>query len=325
MEEKMRDKNISNLENFNLFILILFFIYIYITPLLAHGNEIEVGDSQMRGEIHLDAGQAKALDLKTIQPSIQSLAQSLSLNGEIRPLPNFQADASVRINGQVTELYANTGDTVHKGQKLAKVQSFLVGDPPPSVVVTAPMDGLIDARNVKLGQSVQPNTALFSISKRDPIMVEANLYEEDIGKVRLGQKAHIKVLSYPGRLFKGKVILIEPNLDPITRTVKVQIVSDNSQGLLKSYMSAQVNLVLEENTGAVAIPNAAILEANGEQFVFIQDGENYKRTLITTGVSDNNHTEVKKGINFNDKVVIQGHRQLYTVWLTGGHKDENKE
>ena len=187
------------------------------------------------------------------------------------------------------------------------------------------MDGLIDARNVKLGQSVEPNTTLFSISKRDPIMVEASLYEEDIGKVKLGQTAHIKVLSYPGRLFTGKVTLIEPNLDPITRTVKVQIALDNPQGLLKPYMSAQANLVLKENMKAIAIPNEAILEANGEQFVFIQNGENYKRTLITTGISGNDYTEVKKGINFKDKIVIQGHRQLYTVWLTGGHKDENKE
>ena len=298
---------------------------IYATILLAHGNEIEVGESQKEGEIHLDTDQAKAIDLKTVQPSIQPLAQSLSLNGEIRPLPNSQADASVRINGQVTELYANTGDTVRKGQKLAKVQSFLVGDPPPSVVVTAPIDGLIDVRNVKLGQSVQPNTALFSISNRDPIMVAANLYEEDIGKVKLGQTVNINVLSYPARLFKGKIILIEPNLDPLTRTVKVQIVLSNSQGPLKPNMSVQANIILEENSKAIAVPNAAILEANGEKFVFIQNKENYQRAVVTTGASNNKYTEIKEGIKFNDTVVIQGHRQLYTVWLTGGSHNEGKD
>ncbi|MBP9691709.1 MAG: efflux RND transporter periplasmic adaptor subunit [Alphaproteobacteria bacterium] len=294
-------------------------------PLLAHGDEIEMREPQKEGEIHLEADQAKAIDLKTTQPSIQPLAQLLSLNGEVRPLPNSQAEASVRINGQVTELYANIGDTVRKGQKLAKVQSFLVGDPPPSVIVTAPIDGIIDVRNVKLGQSVQPNTALFSISNRDPIMVVANLYEEDIGKVKVGQTANINVLSYPARIFKGKVSLIEPNLDPLTRTVNVQIALSNPQGLLRPNMSAQANIVLEENTSAITVPNAAILEANGEKFVFTQNGENYKRVVITTGTSDHKYTEIKTGIKINDKVVIQGHRQLYTVWLTGGSHNEGKE
>ncbi len=321
----MKNKNVDRFAKFFSFFYMLILSCIYAIPLLAHGNEIEVGESPKEGEIHLDADQVKAIDLKTAQPSIQPLSQLLSLNGEVRPLPNSQADASVRINGQVTELYANVGDIVHKGQKLAKVQSFLVGDPPPSVEITAPIDGVIDIRNVKLGQSVQPNTALFIISNRDPIMILAILYEEDIGKVTVGQTVNINVLSYPDRVFKGKVVLIEPNLDPLTRTVNVQIKLNNSQGLLKPNMSAQASIVLEENTNAMAVPNAAILEANGEKFVFIQNGENYRRVVVTTGASDSKYTEIKNGIQFNDKIVVQGHRQLYTVWLTGGSHNKDKE
>lgn len=320
----MKNISLNTLSKFSIFICRMILCCIYGLPLLAHGNEIEVGEPQKESEVHLEADQAKAIDLKTVQPSIQPLAQSLSLNGEVRTLPNSQADASVRINGQVTELYANIGDKVRKSQKLAKVQSYLVGDPPPSVIVTAPIDGLIDARNVKVGQSVQPNTALFSISNREPIMMEAKLYEEDIGKVKLGQIANVNVLSYPGQKFKGKIILIEPNLDPLTRTVNVQIALNNPQSLLKPNMSAQANVILEENTSAIAIPNAAILEANGEKFVFIQNGEHYKRVVVRTGASDNKYTEIKDGIKFSDHVVIQGHRQLYTVWLTGGHVEEKE-
>lgn len=321
----MQFKNIKKIYKFIIFFSTISLSCVLNDPLLAHGDEIEIGESKKEGVIHLDADQAKAIDLKTVQPSIRSLARSLSLNGEIHPLPNSQADASVRINGQVTELYASIGDLVRKGQKLAKVQSYLVGDPPPSVVITAPIDGVIDARNVKLGQSVQPNTALFSISNRDPIMVVANLYEEDIGKVKLGQTANVNVLSYPEHIFKGKITLIEPNLNPLTRTVKTQIALKNPQVLLKPNMSAQARIVLEENTNAIAVPNAAILEANGEKFVFTQNGENYSRVLIKTGASDNKYTEVNDVIKIKDKVVIQGHRQLYTLWLTGSALGEGKK
>ena len=320
----MEHKNIKKTSNFIIVIFIVILNFIF-NDLMAHGDEIEIGESKKEGEIHLNEKQAKALGLRTAQPSLQSLSQSLSLNGEVRLLPNSQADVSVRISGQVTELYANLGDTVRKGQKLAKVQSYLVGDPPPSVEVMAPMNGLIDARPVKLGQSVQPNTALFSISNRDPIMILAILYEEDIGKVQLGQKAKINILSYPERIFTGKVVLIEPNLDPLTRTVNVQIELNNPQSILRPNMSAQAHIVLKENTNVIAVPNAAILEADGEKFVFTQNGENYTRVLITAGASDNKYTAVNDVIKMKDKVVIQGHRQLYTLWLTGSHLDKGKK
>ena len=283
----------------------------------AHGGEIEIGGAA-RGPVQLSAAQQKAIALQLAAASLRPLSTELNLNGEVQLQPNRQADVSLRISGQIKALYANLGDRVRVGQRLALVQSRLVGDPPPSVTINAPMSGVIDARNAVVGQAVEPNTVLFHISDRSQVFVVASVYEEDIGKIKLGQETRVRVLSYPKQVFTGKVTLIDPNLDPLNRTVKVWIQLANPQGLLKPNMFARVSVILRRNEAALTIPNGAIIEANGEKFVFVREGNKYHRVEVTIGASDDEYTEITAGLVPGDEVVTQGNRQIYTMWLTGG-------
>lgn len=283
----------------------------------AHGGEIEVGGAT-RGPVQLSAAQQKAIALQLAPASLRPLSTELNLNGEVKLQPNRQADVSLRISGQIKALYANLGETVRAGQRLALVQSRLVGDPPPSVTINAPMSGVIDARNAVVGQAVEPNTVLFHISDRSQVFVVASEYEEDIGKIKLGQETRVRVLSYPKQVFTGKVTLIDPNLDPLNRTVKVWIQLANPQGLLKPNMFARASVILRRNEAALTIPNGAIIEANGEKFVFVREGNKYHRVEVTIGASDDEYTEITAGLVPGDEVVTQGNREIYTMWLTGG-------
>lgn len=286
---------------------------------IAHGGEIEVG-SGPKGPVQLGAAQQKAIGLRLTPAGPRPLASTLNLNGEVQLLPNRQADVSLRISGQVKEVYANLGDTVRAGQRLVLVQSRLVGDPPPSVTIYAPMTGLIDARTAVVGQAVEPNTALFHISDRSQVIVVAKVFEADLGKVKVGQEARVRAISYPDQMFSGKVTLIDPNLDPQSRTVKVWIQLANPQGLLKPNMFARANVVLKRNEAALTIPNGAIIEANGEKFVFVREGDKFKRVEITIGAKDDDYSEVTDGLVPGDEIATQGSRQIYTLWLTGGGK-----
>jgi multidrug efflux pump subunit AcrA (membrane-fusion protein) len=282
----------------------------------AHGGEIELGGGA-KGPVQLTAAQQSAIGLDTAVAGPHPLATLLSLNGEVQLLPDRQADVSLRISGQVKELLAKLGDSVRAGQRLALVESRLLGDPPPSVAITAPMAGVIDARNVVLGQAVEPNTQLFHISDRSQMIVAAKVYEEDLDQVHVGQAAHVRLLSYQQQMFSGQVSLIEPNLDPSSRTVKVWIQLENLKGLLKPNMFAIASLILSSNDSALAIPNNAILEANGEKFVFVKQGDSFDRVDITIGASDDEYSEVTDGLVPGDEVVVQAKRQVYTMWLTG--------
>lgn len=283
----------------------------------GHGGEIEVGGGA-KGPLHLSAAQQRAVGLKLVVADFRSLADTLKLNGTLQLLPGRQAEVGTRISGQIVALYAGLGDTVKAGQRVARVQSRLVGDPPPSVDVVAPMSGVIDLRPVSLGQAVEPNTVLAHISDRSQLNVVARVYEEDLGKVKRGQEASVHLLSYPDRVFTGKVTLVGPTLDPASRTVEVWVQLANPDGLLKPNLFARINLLLRKTDAALAVPTAAIIEANGEKFVFVRQGAQFARVEITTGSSDETFTEVTEGLVPGDEVVTQGNRQLYTLWLTGG-------
>ena len=292
------------------------------TPALAHGEEIEVGESA-KGPVFLSSAQAKAIGLTVIAADMRPIAELLTLNGEIQLQPGRYAQVSTRISGQVTALYVQLGDTVKAGQRLARVQARLAGDPPPSVDVSSPRGGVVDAVNIAVGQSVEPATTLFQVSDRSEVNMVARVYEEDLGQVRLGQTAHIRTLSYPDRVFTGRVRLIGPALDPASRTAVVWFQLNNADGQLKPNLFAKAAVVLRQNDAALAIPNAAIIEANGEKLVFVKQGEQYDRVEITTGLTDDEFSEVTDGIVPGDEVVVQGNRQLFTLWLTGGGKKKD--
>ena len=283
----------------------------------AHGGEIEVGTGA-KGPVHLTDVQQKSLGLKLAAATERSLSDLLYLNGEVHPLPGRQAEASTRISGRVTQLFTNLGARVKAGQRLARVQSRLVGDPPPSVDVSAPMSGVVDTVGVAVGQSVEPTTVMFHIQDDSEVNIVARVYEEDLGKIKLGQTASVRLLSYPDKLFPGQVSLVGPTLDPLSRTVEVWVKLPNPDGLLKPNLFARVGVVLKHNAAALAIPTAAIIEANGEKFVFVKQKNVFARVEIAIGASDDQYTEVTDGLVPGDEVVTQGNRQVYTVWLTGG-------
>ena len=315
---KIRTPNVQHRAGICLSALVLMAAGLSIAPrVFPHGSQIEVGGGA-KGPVHLTGAQEKKLDVKVVAADLRPLSELLNLNGEVRLVPGRQAEASTRISGQITALYVNLGDTVSAGQRLARVQSRLVGNPPPSVDVTSPKSGVVDALNVSVGQTVEPSTVLYRISDRSQVDVIARVYEEDLGKVQPGQDANVRLLSYPDRVFAGKISLIGPTLDPQTRTVDVGIRLANPDGLLKPNLFAQASIVLRQSAATLAVPTAAIIEANGEKFVFVRQKGEYARIEITTGTHDEQFTEVSEGLVPGDEVVTQGNREIYTVWLTGG-------
>jgi multidrug efflux pump subunit AcrA (membrane-fusion protein) len=296
----------------------------FAAPAFSHGGQIEVGGDN-KGPVHLTPAQQQKLGLKLAVAELRPMTELLELNGEVRTQPGREASVGTRISGQVTALYAKLGDQVHPGQRLARVQSRLVGNPPPSVEIVAPMSGVIDAQDVALGQSIEPSTTLFRISDRSQVNVVARVYEEDLGKVKLGQSTSIRTLAYPDKTFTGTVTLVGPALDPLSRTVEVWIALANPESLLKPNLFARVGIALRQGSTVLAVPTAAIIEANGEKFVFVRQKGEYARVEVSTGISDEQFTEIAEGLVPGDEVVTQGNREVYTLWLTGGvlHQEDD--
>lgn len=291
--------------------------------LFAHGEQMETGGGG--GAVKLTKEQQAAIGLKTAKAELRDIDAVLMLNGKVKLDPNLHAHVSTRIEGRIEKLYANVGDKVEKGQKLVDIQSRQIGNPPPVVTIEAIVGGVINDRSVTLGESVEPNKELFHIIDLSQVIVEAEVYEEDVGKVKLGQIARIRALGYPDDAFEGKIMFVGAQLDPDKRTLPVWIWVKNPDWKLRPEMFAKAAVVLASNEGVLAVPKEAILEAKGEKFVFAQTADIFNRMDVKTGVEDEGFVEIREGLVPDDLVVTVGKREVYTTWLTGGKKITAKE
>ncbi len=287
--------------------------------LFAHGTALDTGGGGS-GPVKLTKEQQSAIGLKAINAEGRSIDSVLVLNGKVILDPNRHAHVSSRIEGRIEKLYAGVGDRVEKGQKLVDIQSRQIGDPPPVVTINAIVSGVINERDVTLGESVDPNKELFHIIDLSEVIVEAEVYEEDVGKVKLGLAARIRVLGYPDDAFAGKIKFIGAQLDPEKRTLPIWISVKNPDWKLRPEMFAKIAVVLNKNEDVLSVPKDALMEEGGEKFVFVQTGDTFNRVDVQTGAQDDLFVEIKDGLVPDDMVVTDGKREVYTSWLIGAKK-----
>ncbi|MBI3601990.1 MAG: efflux RND transporter periplasmic adaptor subunit [Candidatus Omnitrophica bacterium] len=288
--------------------------------LFAHGAAIETGGGGGGGPVKLTKEQQAAIGLKTAKAELGTIDSVLVLNGKVKLDPNLHMHVSTRIEGRVEKLYAKVGDRVEKGQKLVEIQSRQIGDPPPVVTIEAMVNGIINERSITLGEAVEPNKELFHIIDLSEVIVEAEVYEEDIGKVKLDQSVRIHVPGYPADAFEGKITFVGLELDPEKRTLPIWISVKNPDWKLRPDMFAKTAVVLTHNEGILSVPKDALMEEGGEKFVFVQVGDTFNRVDVQAGVEDDRFVEIKDGLVPDDVVVTDGKREVYTSWLMGGKK-----
>ena len=191
------------------------------------------------------------------------------------------------------------------------------------VTIVAPIDGTVGDREASVGQSFQDSGAkLMSIVNELQVLATANIYEKDLGQVRLGQKVNVRVASLPERLFTGTISRIG-NVVGEGRIVPVRVQLDNAGKLLKPGMFAELEVVTDRTSKAVvAIPTTAIVEANGKQLVYVQSGDTFQSVEVSLGQITGDLAEVKTGLFAGDRVVTQRGMLLYAQSLRGGSKPQ---
>jgi len=255
------------------------------------------------------------IGLKLVEADIKKIEDVLIINGIVKAEPDRVAEVSTRIEGRIEKLYAKVGDQVKKGQKLAAILPRQIGNPPPLVFVTAPLTGIVATRNVSVGGTVEPNKTLFRIVNLTEVIVEGEVFESDIYKVKLGKDARISLDAYPDNVFNGKVTFIASELEPTKRTLHIWVTVDNNEGLLKPELFAKIALIVGHSNEAISIPIKAIIDDGVEKFVFVKNGDRFVKQDVATGLSDDRYIEIIDGLYPGDEVVTEGNRQIYTKWL----------
>jgi Cu(I)/Ag(I) efflux system membrane fusion protein len=179
--------------------------------------------------------------------------------------------------------------------------------------ITSPVDGIVGMVYLDEGAEVTPpspspsmGTQLIRVINMDQVKVVVNVVEEELGKIKKGQEAKIKVDAYPDKTFSGNVSLISPLVNQLTRTASVEITLPNPQHLLKPGMFAQVEISLGEKDDLVLIPAHTILQEGERKRVFVvTEGKAVSRN-VETGISQNGWVEIKSGLSENDSLIVSG-------------------
>jgi RND family efflux transporter MFP subunit len=177
-------------------------------------------------------------------------------------------------------------------------------EPVRALMVYSPVNGIVSAKTAVQGNRVMPSDTLYDITDLSSIWVLADLYEINVPFVKIGDPATISLSYDPGRIYKGRVSFINPNVDEKSRTVKVRIVLENPSGSLKPDMYADVILGGQLGQG-VAVPDSAVIGTGEREMVFIAKGDGlFEPREVKTGIKVRGFYEIKKGVKAGEDVVI---------------------
>jgi membrane fusion protein, heavy metal efflux system len=195
------------------------------------------------------------------------------------------------------------------------------------VTVVAPISGTVADREITPGESVNSaEKPLMSILNNSSVFATANIYEKDLNRVKQGQELIVKIASLPDRTFRGKISFIGSAVAGESRAVPVKALLDNSEGILKPGMFAELE-ILTEKTAAnlLAIPVSAVVETNGKQLVYVKNGDAFQAVEVELGQTSGDLVEIKRGLFEGDLIVTQRATQLYAQSLREGNKHSKVE
>jgi membrane fusion protein, heavy metal efflux system len=200
-------------------------------------------------------------------------------------------------------------------------------NPDGTITITAPISGTVADREATLGESGEDaGKKIMTILGDRSVLLNANIYEKDLDKVQVGQRVNAKVASLPNRTFAGSVSLIGSAVEGDTRVVPVKAELDNTRGLLKPGMFAELEVLTNRTSSAVlAVPKSAVVETNDrKQVVFAQNGDAYQPVEVILGRTFGPLVEVKSGLFDGDQIVTQRANQLYAQSLRSDPKTKDE-
>jgi membrane fusion protein (multidrug efflux system) len=178
--------------------------------------------------------------------------------------------------------------------------------------IRAPIPGVVSARNIKVGNTIGPNDPTFTVTDLDPLVAYVHVPEKEFRKIAPGQAAEVVVDALGGERFVGNIERISPTVDPQTGTFKARVEVADQSRRLKPGMFARVNIVYERRAAALQLPRTAILDADGQQSVYIVDDGKAEQRVIRTGLSNAGWIEVLEGLEGDERVVTVGQAGLKT-------------
>ena len=178
--------------------------------------------------------------------------------------------------------------------------------------IRAPFSGRVGIRQINRGQFVPLGAPIVPIQAYEKVYVDFSLPQQALATVAKGYRVNLRADAYPDRIFEGRVTALSPEIDPATRTIKVQGTLENPDGALRAGLFVRVEVILPEKKTVTAIPVTAVLYAPYGDSVYRltedPDGEGIvaKQSFVRLGQTKGDFVEVLEGVKPGDRVVSAG-------------------
>jgi multidrug efflux pump subunit AcrA (membrane-fusion protein) len=171
-------------------------------------------------------------------------------------------------------------------------------------LVYSPINGYVAERPADLGEYVSPATKVATVVSTNPLRVRIDIPEQAITSIQMGQSVSVNVSAYPDRNFSGRVHHVSPSVTPNSRTLTIEAIVENPEGLLKPGQFATVRILQAQTSPAVLVPLRAIRAESGTSYVFvIKDGRAEKR-IVQLGQADTDLVEIKSGVTAGEQIAV---------------------
>lgn len=288
--------------------------YIDVYPLVG-GNvlsvNVELGDHVRKGQV---MATIRSTELAEVQKDVSDAKTDLVV-----------AQNNLRVAKEMYEGKLNTErDVLEAKSELQKAQDQMQRANAVSTVynvrkgniysVVAPISGYIVQKNINKDMQLRSDRSdnIFDVANTTNVWAIMNVNESDIDKISLGMKAQVSTLSYPDKVFDGKIDKIFKIIDPETNAMQARVVLDNQNGLLIPESKATIKVISSENTTALTVPSKAVIFDDNRSFVVVYKSRTdvkVKEIRVLKQVGD--ITYVSEGLSEGEQVVTNNQLLIY--------------
>jgi Cu(I)/Ag(I) efflux system membrane fusion protein len=276
--------------------------------------------------------------LHTVSPKFEGWIEKLHVNATGQPVGRGQPLAEVyspelvsaqkeyAIAAQGRESLKDAGPEAQAGMKqlaesgLSRLRNWDISDEQiarlreggevrRTLTLRSPAAGIVMEKKAVAGMRFMPGEMLYQVADLSSVWVIADVFEQDIGSVRVGQKAKVRIGAYPDKAFEGTVTYVYPTLKAETRSVPLRVELANPGGLLKPAMFASLELSAAGHAKVLAVPQSAVIDSGVRRIVLVQSGGDAKAGRfepreVKLGARSGDYVEVLEGVREGEPVVV---------------------
>jgi membrane fusion protein (multidrug efflux system) len=222
-------------------------------------------------------------------------------------------DMYTRLNGLYEKGSLPAKDYIDIKSKLAQAQANknLAAKRVKDTKLYAPMSGIITGKLIEKGAMAAPGAPSFAIINTSRVYVKVSVPESEIGRLTKGQTANVSISTIAQEL-TGKIAIINPLADPVTKSFSVKIQLTNGQGKILPGMIADAEISTGQRVGVISVPATAVIrDADDLTYVFVAQGDSkvIRKRITASGLSGDD-VVISDGLQSGDRIVITGQTKL---------------